>query len=517
FRFLHSSDAFCAITRYRPEEVIGQQLNMLYGSKTEAGVAGAAIQAMARGRRFHGELLCYRADGTTCWCSLILAPASFPDRSRGQVAGALIDISERHEREDRLRELEANARSIFENAVEGVYRSTPEGGYLAVNRALAKMYGYRTPEELLKGIKDIQQQIYLNPAMREQFKAEIERADQVHGLEYQVRRRDGRAIWISESARVARDANGRIRYYEGFVQDISRRKEAEAALLLSQQKLVEVSRQIGVAEMATGILHNLGNALNSVGVSAATLSEALTRSKVSTVQKVSALINAHFDDLAHFLTVDHKGRQIPKLLADLAEHLVREQKAMQAEVTTLKKSVEHACGIVAMQQDYAKNSKVTESVTASLLMEEALQLTASSLARHKIELVREFGLDLPLLTVPKHKVLQILINLIRNSQSACNAAHSGSKRLTLRTKAGHGEHRVRFEIEDNGIGMPPETLARLFSHGFTTRKDGHGFGLHSGASLSKELGGSLTAYSQGIGKGAVFILELPCGRLGGPH
>jgi signal transduction histidine kinase len=120
--------------------------------------------------------------------------------------------------------------------------------------------------------------------------------------------------------------------------------------------------------------------------------------------------------------------------------------------------------------------------------------------------VRE-GEEELVLSVEKHKVLQVLVNLIRNAKNACDETGRADKQLTLRVTAANG--RVIFSIIDNGIGIPPENLIRIFAHGFTTKKDGHGFGLHSGALAAKEMGGELRVHSDGVGQSATFTLELP--------
>jgi C4-dicarboxylate-specific signal transduction histidine kinase len=110
--------------------------------------------------------------------------------------------------------------------------------------------------------------------------------------------------------------------------------------------------------------------------------------------------------------------------------------------------------------------------------------------------------------VDKHKVLQILVNLVRNAKYACDESGKTDKQITLRVDVAEGG--VRISVIDNGVGIPAENMGRLFTHGFTTRQSGHGFGLHSGALAAQELGGSLHAVSDGPGRGAAFILELPC-------
>ena len=136
-------------------------------------------------------------------------------------------------------------------------------------------------------------------------------------------------------------------------------------------------------------------------------------------------------------------------------------------------------------------------------------MNASALARHDIQVIKEFH-ETPPINVEKNKVLQILVNLVRNAKHSCDDSGRQEKQLTLRVT--NGDDRVRLSVADNGVGIPPENLTRIFSHGFTTKKDGHGFGLHSGALAPKELGGALLAHSDGPGKGAVFTLELPCSR-----
>lgn len=419
---------------------------------------------------------------------------------------AMSDLAEDN---DRLKDELAVHRSLFENAVGGIYRSTPDGHYLDVNPALARMYGYNRPDELLNQVSDISQQIYVNAEYRDIFKREIEEKGVVHGLEYQVRRRDGSVIWISESARIVLDADGEVRYYEGFIEDITARKETEQKLHDSQQQLLETSRQVGMAEVATSVLHNLGNAMNSINTSVSVAAEKIHRSKISSVARVAALLRTHAADLGNFLEKDAKGQMIPDYLAQLAEHLAFEQAVLIREMDTLRKSVDHVNQIIAMQQSYARASSLTETVAVTELIEDAMRMIANSLSRHNVQVVFDYAPNLPLITVPKHKVLQILINLLRNAQKACDGSIT-EKKIAVRTRPARAGKWARIEVIDNGIGIPHSNLTLIFSHGFTTRKDGHGFGLHSGALMARELGGSLTAQSEGVGKGASFILEIPC-------
>jgi signal transduction histidine kinase len=262
-----------------------------------------------------------------------------------------------------------------------------------------------------------------------------------------------------------------------------------------------------MAEVATGVLHNVGNVLNSINVSTNVLAESLHHSRVGSVAKLSVLLHEHAGDLGGFLTADARGQRILPYLDTLADHLTGEQQRLLSELESLRRNVDHIKDIVSMQQNYAKVIGVVESLSPADLFEDALRMNAAALSRHDIEVVREFK-PTPSVRVERHKVLQILINVIRNAKYAVDEGGQANRRLDLGIEPVGGM--VRFSIRDNGIGIPPENITRIFSHGFTTRKDGHGFGLHSSALAAQEMGGTLKAQSDGPGRGAIFILELPC-------
>ncbi len=295
--------------------------------------------------------------------------------------------------------------------------------------------------------------------------------------------------------------------------DISERRRAEKELKKAHERLVETSRQAGMAEVATGVLHNVGNVLNSVNVGASCMADKLQRSRVANLPKVAALLVQHQADIGAYLTVDPKGRQVPAYLAQLADNLVGERTVALEELTLLQRNIEHIKEIVAMQQSYAKISGVVEIVEVGDLVEDALRMNAEALARHEVDVVREFT-PVPSIAVEKHKVLQILVNFIRNAKYACDEAGIVKKQMTVRVASRAG--RVQISVTDNGVGISPENLTRIFNHGFTTRKEGHGFGLHSGALAIQEMGGSLEVWSAGLGHGATFTVELPLQPPQGP-
>ena len=292
-----------------------------------------------------------------------------------------------------------------------------------------------------------------------------------------------------------------------LLHEIAERKRAEEELQRTQQQLIDASRQAGMAEVATGVLHNVGNVLNSVNVSATLIAERLNQSRTGNLARAAAMLREQNGKLVDFLTNDPKGKVLTAYIADLSQHLEEERLEARSEIDLLTRNIEHIKDIVAMQQTYARVSGTTEVLPTEALIEDALQLNVDSFTRHHIAIQRDFT-AVPPVTVDKHKALQILINILRNAKHAMDDADDNEKRLTIRTRLKDGQA-VAISITDTGVGIAPENLTRIFSHGFTTRKDGHGFGLHSAALAAQQMGGRLSAQSDGPGHGATFIFELP--------
>jgi len=318
---------------------------------------------------------------------------------------------------------------------------------------------------------------------------------------------DGRITWCLTTKMPWHDKDGNIIGTFGISKDFTALKKAEVELESAHKRLIETSRLAGMAEVATDVLHNVGNVLNSVNVSCSLAVDRVKASKAASLSKVSALLEENRGRLGEFLVNDPRGQRIPGYLAALAEHYTGEQSTLLQELEQLRENIEHIKQIVAMQQSYAKVAGVTETVSAGQLAEDALHINAAALARHTVQVRREFEETPPILT-DKHRVLQILVNLIRNAKYALDDSGLPDRLMTLRI-GGDGDGHVRIQVSDNGVGIPPENLTRIFGHGFTTRHNGHGFGLHSSALAVRELGGSIQAQSEGLGKGATFTLLLP--------
>jgi signal transduction histidine kinase len=262
--------------------------------------------------------------------------------------------------------------------------------------------------------------------------------------------------------------------------------------------------------VATNILHNAGNVLNSVNVSVSLSAATIAGSRSAGLAGVVALMRSHEEHLGDYLARDAAGSNVLQMLGELSEDWSSQQDALAAELESLRANVEHIKRIVSAQQGYAKTSGAAESVDLRELIEGSLRMNADYPADPNVRIECEFE-DVAPIRVERHKVLQILVNLVRNAHHAC-AEMGGACAITLRLSESGGC--ARITVTDTGSGIAPENLVRVFAHGFTTRKDGHGFGLHSGALDAAELGGSLTADSDGVGRGARFTLELPAIRQG---
>ena len=318
---------------------------------------------------------------------------------------------------------------------------------------------------------------------------------------------DGLTTWCITTKMPWRNKEGKMIGTFGVSKDITALKKAEAELDAAHQRLVETSRLAGMAEVASDVLHNVGNVLNSVNVSCSLTIDKVKGSKLPSLAKTAALMEENRSRLGEFFASDPRAQQIPGFLSALVKHFTEEQSELLQELEQLLKHIEHIKQIVAMQQSYAKVAGVIETISPTQLVDDAIHINGAALTRHEVQLKCDFE-PVPMIQTEKHRVLQILVNLIRNAKYSLDESKRPDKLLTIKMGPNGGDH-VKIEVIDNGVGIPPENLTRIFGHGFTTRRNGHGFGLHSSAIAIKELGGSLTAHSDGIGKGAIFTLLLP--------
>ncbi len=337
--------------------------------------------------------------------------------------------------------------------------------------------------------------------------AESQRDSRDLNCEFRFVHPDGKVYWVHTQTAFLLSEAGEITGRVGIVQDITGRKQGEIELERVNRELIQASREAGIAEVTTGVLHNVKNVINSINVSAGVIAGQVQNSRSGKLAKVTVLLREHARDLGTFLTEDPKGKLLPGYLEKLAQQLMAERTALLEELRQFEQNVQHIKEIVTMQQTYARVGGTTEKAGPVELMEDSLRFNAAALAREGVQVIREYEADLPEITVEKNKVLQILVNFIRNAKHACQASEHKDRKLVLR--ATNGGQFVNLVVVDNGVGIPPENLSRIFEHGFTTKKSGHGFGLHSGVASARDLGGEIQVHSDGTGTGATFTLRLP--------
>ncbi len=406
--------------------------------------------------------------------------------SLADLVSLAIEASDRDRTQTALRQAEQKYRSIFENAVEGIFQTTPEGRFLSVNPALARIYGYATPEELTSNLTNIRQQAYVNPQQREKFTRVMQEFGQISGFESEVYRVDGSIIWISESARAVCDSDGEVLYYEGSVEDISDRKVFESALQLA----LEAAEAASTAKSA--FLANMSHEL---------------RTPLNAIIGYSEMLQEETEELGYDeLTPDldkirTSGRHLLSLINDILDISKIEAGRMDLYLETFD--------IAALIEEVAD--------TAAPLIEK----NHNTLNLHQISNIGTMHGDIT-------KVRQILLNLLSN---AAKFTKNGTITLTATREQISGDsHEARqennppssiptkeflvFNCTDTGIGMNPDELQHIFqpfiqADASTTRKyGGTGLGLAISQRFCLMMGGNISVTSQ-VGVGSTFTIRLP--------
>jgi PAS domain S-box-containing protein len=406
-----------------------------------------------------------------------------------------------------VRRLEAYFRSTIEQLPIGIVHADIQDRITRFNSAFCTMLGF-APEELAgKCFAEITYPDDVEgstAALQRLWRGEVP----FYAIEKRYIKKEGTILWARVTVAPLRNAEGALEGAIGILEDITLRKSAEAEVERVHQELMLASREAGMAEIAGNVLHNVGNVLNSLNISASLLLGHVRGSKVDAFARVVALLRDNADRVATFLTEDERGQHVLDFLTQVSSHMVSNQHSSLGELQSLARHIEHIKDIIATQQTYAKRCGIREPVDVVALVEDSLGVNQGAFARHGVELKREFA-KVPQITIEKHKVLQILVNLERNAKEACEACERADKQVTVRIRV--CERGVQIQVIDNGVGISPETMQSLFTQGFTTKKEGHGFGLHGSALAAQELGGTLEARSEGIGCGAAFTLTLPLG------
>ncbi|MBN2591762.1 MAG: PAS domain-containing sensor histidine kinase [Sedimentisphaerales bacterium] len=463
------------------------------------------IKAMISGKTEVAETQGVRDDGSHFDARICAVPFYNSDNEVAGFIEMVEDITKVKQDEARLIESEEKYRKQFEGALDAIFLADTETGILIdCNQAALKLVGREKTEIIGQHQRILHPSDTFDGKFTKEFEEHL-RCDENKVIETKVITRDGENKDVAIKACVI-EINGE-KVLQGIFRDITENKQKEREFQKVQEELIEASRRAGMAEVAADVLHNVGNVLNSINVTTTLIKDTLSKSEISNLKKVTDMIEGQLGNLDEFFNNDPKGKHIPAYLKEVVLLLTQEQQDVVEKLKTLIEDINHIKTIINMQQEYTKVLGAEVTITIEHVIESALRINQASLKRHNIRFVKECT-DLDEVNINKNSVIQILVNLIANAKNALLESDVIDKVLTIRSY-NHDDKHLRIEVTDNGVGISQENLTKLFQHGFTTRKDGHGFGLHSSILAAKEMNGSLTVHSEGLGHGATFTLELP--------
>jgi len=411
-----------------------------------------------------------------------------------------------------LKRAELNYRSIFENAIEGIYQTTPDGEYLRANNRLVKIRGYDSFEDLKTDLKDGPDQFYVEKERRKVFQKLLEENEYVSGFESQIRQKNGQVRWISENAHMVRDDDGQLLYYEGTIQDITTRREAQEALQISKEELEQANKQLkqtqtqmvhqekmaGLGQLAAGIAHEINNPVGFLMSNLGTLNE-----YVNTFKKFFDCYDQLFDsidaknEIGMQRCIDQvnalkEAEDLDFVLNDI-EHLVSES----------AEGAERVKDIVLGLRNFAR---LDEAEIKEMDIHEGIESTLNviwNVVKYKADVIKSYG-DLPRLVCYPAQLNQVFMNLLTN------AAQAIDDKGTIHIRTFVRDEQIVVEIEDTGKGILPEYLDKLFDPFFTTKPVGKGTGLGLAIShgIIEKHKGRISVQSE-VGKGTVFTVFLP--------
>ncbi|MEO6279917.1 PAS domain-containing protein [Roseateles sp.] len=522
-RFIFVNQAFCQCKAMQAEQILGctaaEIAHREAGNPASMWPAETAALAgihhsliMQTGRRFEREETLASSAGKAAQCFQVIHSAVLgPDATTVGSQGVLFDISQRKQTEEILARERELLGALLDNSPDHIYFKDLESRFIRSSANQARQFGMTSADGLIgKTDFDVFSEEHARPAFEDEQEIIRTGAPMIGRVEKETWI-DGRPdSWGLTTKMPLRDSDGKIIGTFGITKDISELKAAELEIATVHKQLIEASRLAGMAEIATNVLHNVGNVLNSVNISAGMVGDRLHNSKLKGLERAIALMDEHAADLGNYLTQDPRGKLLPTYLRELTPALRAEQVAMAEELAALVKSVDHIKEVIATQQSYAGAPRMVEPVDVNELLEDALRMNAGALTRHKVEVVKTLA-ELPPLMLDRHRMLQILVNLISNAKQALNSLQDRGPCIRLNAAlAGDAPALVlRIDVSDNGEGIETQNLTRVFSHGFTTRRNGHGFGLHSCVLAAQEMGGTLRVHSDGVDQGATFTLDIP--------
>ncbi len=282
--------------------------------------------------------------------------------------------------------------------------------------------------------------------------------------------------------------------------------EKSVKLEHAQEEILEKEHKSELADITTGTLHNVKNILTSVKTSSEFIMENILNAQSGKAfKKANDLLKKNLDNISDFIVNNPKGKMLLEYYLKIEDLLNSEKDFIKSDLERIAEKVEVIEKIVSVQQEYG-GGEDKDKVNLGQIIDDALAMQSGSIDAHRIEVIKEYD-QIPNVYILKTKFMHILINLIKNAKEAMIETAEEDKKLMFIIE--QGSDKVRLKVKDTGIGISKDNLKHIFTHGFTTKSDGHGFGLHSCAAYMKEMNGEISVESEGKGKGATFVIELP--------
>ncbi len=278
-------------------------------------------------------------------------------------------------------------------------------------------------------------------------------------------------------------------------------------LAKSRAAVVDSARLAGMSELSAGVIHNVGNVLNSVNVAAQMARKSLQTDDLNSLGVILRELQTHQGELDRYLADDPRGKHLIEFFDALVPKLESGFAKTGSEVLALAEGVEHIMALISSLENADSRVGLLEQVNLGQQMDAAIELCQRSLDLGEIEIERHYDPHLRIL-VDRHKLMEVLINLVRNALQALMHVDAITPRLTLHVERTNDDC-LSIKVADNGVGIEHEDLTRIFALGHSTKPGGRGLGLHLSANTVGEMGGNLTAHSEGPGRGSTFTLRLP--------
>ena len=413
-----------------------------------------------------------------------------------------------HQRTRDLEISEARIRAIFDNMGEGVITFNDKDEVISTNPSAARIFGF--DKEQLNSFTSENLFVEHNRLTQDNNSNSSDNTTTSQATEFQGYRSDGSIFPMDVT--VSRMKLGDEIITVCITRDITRRKESEIKLTEAHDKLIDAAHQSGMAEMAVGVLHNIGNILNSVSLSAEEISRINKSSKLPGLIKANNIVKDNLENIGDFVSNNEKGKLLPQYYLKVGQALSEEKENIEKEIDLMFTKTEMMKDVISTQQEYARTKSFIETTNIEPIIEDSIKVQESVISKLGINIIRNYDFTPPC-DVHKSKLLQVLTNLIKNASEAMreNDRLNKTKDITIDIGALNDAY-VFIKITDTGIGIDKKNLDNIFTHGFTTKSDGHGFGLHTSANAMTEMHGSLKVKSDGLERGASFTLLLPINK-----